>query len=384
MDYKHSVDEMIKNNLSQALIKRHIWRDKFVELLKSNKKNIYIWGTGQVAQHFYHDMKLMGGVFQGFVDNNKGVQGKEICDGLYCIKPEELNKIENSLIIVGVGMQSSKVFRQLKQMGIREAVDATAFLMNFSFSKAEDYPIDDIRSKISQVFSSLSDEKSAEVLYRRIQDYVNFRNGLSKPDYFYDIYEPNQYFVKDLVTFSSHDVLVDCGAYDGDTLRDFLRLSTPFDKYISYELSEKNYAKIIEFTHKYTGKGQLLTINAGVGDVNQEIYYDENISATTYCSSGTKGRLVRLSDDLCEENVTFIKMDIEGAEMSALRGAAELIIRCKPKLAICIYHKLEDLWEIPLYIKSLSKDYKIYFRQHTPLYCETVCYAIHDDEEKIY
>lgn len=83
-----------------------------------------------------------------------------------------------------------------------------------------------------------------------------------------------------------------------------------------------------------------------------------------------------MSDDLFGEDVSFIKMDIEGAEMDALHGAAELIKSKKPKLAICIYHKLEDLWEIPLYIRSLVVGYDFYVRQHTPLYLETVLYAI--------
>lgn len=377
MNYRHNVDEIMTKKLLQSLMERNEWRENFVNILKSNTRNVYIWGTGQVAQHFYHDMRVLGGVFQGFVDNNKELHGKEICDGLLCINPEELCNIENLLIVVGVGMHSREVFIQLEQMGIKEALDATAFLMNYSFTKAEDYSMDDVCSKINKVFSCLGDEKSAKVLYRRIQDYVDFNIELSRPTYFYDIYEPNQYFIKDLITFSPQDVLVDCGAYDGDTLRDFLRLNKPFAKYIMYELSKKNCDKIIDFTQRYTGGGkQLLAVNAGVGDVNEEIYYDDNISATTYSSSGTKGQLVRLSDDLCKEQVTFIKMDIEGAEMSALRGAAELIKRCKPKLAICVYHKLEDLWEIPLYIKSLNEDYKIYLRHHTPLYLETVCYAI--------
>ena len=71
-------------------------------------------------------------------------------------------------------------------------------------------------------------------------------------------------------------------------------------------------------------------------------------------------------------------MDIEGAELEALRGAAKTIRRCKPKLAICVYHRREDLITIPQFIKSISSGYKLYLRGH--LYCpsEVVLYAIHD------
>lgn len=68
-------------------------------------------------------------------------------------------------------------------------------------------------------------------------------------------------------------------------------------------------------------------------------------------------------------------MDIEGSELKALFGAEEIIKLQKPKLAICVYHKPEHLWEIPLYIKKILPEYKLFFRHHTSLEYETVCYA---------
>lgn len=77
-----------------------------------------------------------------------------------------------------------------------------------------------------------------------------------------------------------------------------------------------------------------------------------------------------------DEKVTFIKMDIEGAELEALKGAVDTIKRCHPKLAICVYHKREDLITIPQFIKSIDKSYKLYLRAHYPYVSETVLYAI--------
>ena len=83
-------------------------------------------------------------------------------------------------------------------------------------------------------------------------------------------------------------------------------------------------------------------------------------------------------DETIDENdrVTFIKMDVEGAELESLKGAKHIICRDKPKLAICIYHKPEDMTEIPLYIKSLVPEYKIYVRHHCNSDGETVLYAV--------
>ncbi len=75
------------------------------------------------------------------------------------------------------------------------------------------------------------------------------------------------------------------------------------------------------------------------------------------------------------ENVLFIKMDIEGAELKALEGVKETILRCFPKLAICIYHKPKDICEIGNYILSLNSCYKFYNRHYTTYRCGTVLYA---------
>ena len=76
------------------------------------------------------------------------------------------------------------------------------------------------------------------------------------------------------------------------------------------------------------------------------------------------------------ERITFIKMDVEGAELQSLMGAQNTIQRYRPKLAICIYHKREDMTQIPLYIKSLIPDYKLYVRHYSNNVNETVLYAV--------
>lgn len=75
------------------------------------------------------------------------------------------------------------------------------------------------------------------------------------------------------------------------------------------------------------------------------------------------------------KRVDYIKMDIEGAELDALRGAGDALSSFSPKLAISIYHKISDLWEIPSYIKECNPNYKLYFDHHNPIEWEAVLYA---------
>lgn len=94
----------------------------------------------------------------------------------------------------------------------------------------------------------------------------------------------------------------------------------------------------------------------------------------------TEGRIaieVRKLDDVLQgKKVTFIKMDIEGAELAALRGAEKIIREQRPRLAICVYHKPEDIWEIPSLILSCNPDYRLYLRHYSITETETVLYAI--------
>lgn len=83
----------------------------------------------------------------------------------------------------------------------------------------------------------------------------------------------------------------------------------------------------------------------------------------------------KLDNLFIDTPITFIKMDIEGAEKESILGAKEIIKKYKPKLAICVYHKLEDIYMIPKMIKELVPEYKLYLRHHSLGMWETVCYA---------
>lgn len=86
--------------------------------------------------------------------------------------------------------------------------------------------------------------------------------------------------------------------------------------------------------------------------------------------------VVKLDDIFKNRQVTFIKMDIEGAEIPALSGAEELIRRQQPKLAICVYHKTSDFWEIPLLLKEIVPRYTLRLRHHATVNCwGTVLYG---------
>lgn len=183
-----------------------------------------------------------------------------------------------------------------------------------------------------------------------------------------------QYFVPEL-RFSNHEVIVDCGAYIGDTAKKFYA-AVPGCIVIGLEPDDQNYKQLSQIR----GDG-LKAYPYGAWSEDTTLSFSDDGGGTTGGTVSDAGNVkieVRALDHLPEcQPATYIKMDIEGAELEALKGAADIIKNNKPKLAICLYHQPQDFFEIPLYIKKLNPDYKLYVHHHNPnCALETVLYAV--------
>ena len=117
----------------------------------------------------------------------------------------------------------------------------------------------------------------------------------------------------------------------------------------------------------------------GTWSENTTLYFEASNDGASHISDQGKDSIEVIKiDDVVDpfERVTFIKMDVEGSELESLKGAEQTIRRDKPKLAICIYHKAEDMYQLPLYIKELVPEYRLYLRHHSNGDGETVLYAM--------
>lgn len=367
--------QLIQERLSRTIEMRTAWYAEVQRLLQ--EEDVYIWGTGQMGQWAAHLVHDMGGRVAAFIDNSAARWGAT-SEGILCISPDQLREKANPLVFIGVGMSGAAVAAQLADMNVRRVLDMPDFYLNTLFEDIQSVDPAELAARVAVCFDILADDASRDVLLAKLRGFLDFEPGFARQNYYGDICHSDQYFQNNLIRFTENSVLVDCGAYTGDTMQDFLRRGLPFRKYIAYELNRRNYEKLQNNMNDARGgeTGELIAYNCGVGERNEQIYYDDVVSASSVSSTGIPGEIVRMSDHLRDEAVSFIKMDIEGAEMGALRGAEELIRRRRPDLAICVYHSISDLYEIPLYIHSIVPEYQLYLRHHTPVFCETVCYAV--------
>lgn len=187
-----------------------------------------------------------------------------------------------------------------------------------------------------------------------------------------------QYFQKDIFGPVEDEVFVDGGAYVGDTVDNFIRyFAGGYKKIYAWEPDEYNFTALKNNTKKLSS---IVCVPCGLWDEKTELCFRSNGSDGAKIVGETEQETIRVPvdtiDNVCsDDKVTFIKMDIEGSEMKALEGAINVIKRDKPRLAICIYHKPEDLYEIPFWIKQTVPEYKLYIRHHSEGTHETVVYA---------
>ena len=157
------------------------------------------------------------------------------------------------------------------------------------------------------------------------------------------------------------ETIVDLGAYDGDTVREFAAADPAYKKIIALEPDAKNFQKLLK---KCAGFRDIEAHNAGAW--NREDTACFGAQASRNSAVGVKGAPVRLTavDTLVHEPITLLKMDIEGSESKAIEGAAKTIRSYHPKLYICAYHRSEDLFALPLQIHKICPDYRFYVRHH--------------------
>lgn len=235
-------------------------------------------------------------------------------------------------------------------------------------------------SRYDTVFEMLADNTSKLVFTRLMQ--FRLIPDMRFVQAAYDKEHP-QYFDKTLVHCTKDEVFVDCGGFTGDTVEEYIRQYEQYKTIYVYEPSNDNIEHCRSNTSKYPN---IILRNCGVGEKSEALPISNSMSSSSFTGTVEDGDLipiVSLDEDI-KEKITFIKMDVEGFEIPALLGAKNHIKNDTPKLAICTYHILSDMWEIPLLIHSINPNYSYYFRHYNPdQNLETVVYAIPKTQTKL-
>lgn len=208
------------------------------------------------------------------------------------------------------------------------------------------------------ILEELADARSKELLMKMLvfrMTYHPFMHQGNATKYLH-------YFDEDILSITGSEIFVDCGGYNGDTLSAFWNVTG--GRFKAYYLFEPDSRLLGDARRK--GDHRVIYVNKGVWSEETTLSF----MAETAAGNGS----VAMDNDAANtiqipvttldtevEEATFIKLDVEGAELHALRGAKKLIEKCHPKMAVCVYHKYEDYIELYRYIRELG-GYRIYLR----------------------
>ena len=297
----------------------------------------------------------------------------EICSMYKDWIPEPLIRDNrDSIVIYGTGHDGMMFLKMLRSFDITPKC----------FCETEPGKTDRICNiDIYAVNETLDDDKNIYLIasdkYRHEMYHYLREKGVGKeriyiPEYKYPMaLRGNQYF--DLFTPGDEEIFVDAGAYNGDSIERFITWSK--DKMRGAYAIEPDPAMCEVMKEKFVNYNFRIC-RGGAWQSNDELRFSGMDTATHMDPDGEVAVKGIMIDDLNEIGTpTFIKMDIEGVELNALRGASRVIRENAPRLAICVYHKPNDIVELGKYILDLVPEYKFWIRQYTSLIYETVLYA---------
>jgi len=368
---------------------------------------VVLFGAGTAGIRLCRGLEIHRIPISCFCDNNSEIVGSR-CAGYPVISVEELSRDHrDSLIVITVSSHyTQQIHAQLLGLGFSSDKVHTLPLdpMIYYTNVAKLYwPPEDLQTHAQQLqnaYNLFADRKSKDLFIHRLAlltggfDYRSFQTFIDEFADFHTAHGPNLfsgplfdenyfYFHSDFFPLKEGEVFANVGALLGDCAIEFANVcrekNLAYKGIINFEPDPNNFAKLSAnmanlpnvrcFPYGlWSGRSRLRFSNpaqSGAGvpgwlDVNGDLEVD----------------VVSLDELLPDLEITLMKMDVEGAEMEALKGAAETIRRNRPKLAISLYHKRDDIFEIPLYIHELYSGYQFYLRHYSTTFSETVLFAI--------
>src|SRR5215471_2631288 len=378
MNLRQQLEALLSEGVSDAQIREH----NAFALARGKKSGIVIVGAGRLGRNVLQGLRRTGMEPAALTDNNEKLWGQTI-EGLPVLPPGRAAELYsgNAAFVVSVwNPQRMPLMSRLLSQLDGLACCGVPFPILFWQMPDEFLPyyLWELPSKlllrrldILEAFDMLGDDISRSVFVSQVG--LRLRADFQALP---EISREDQYF-PGLFRLTRDETFVDCGAYDGDTIRSVVQKSGGrFKKVIAFEIdpavtsrlksciAEIGSRAVIHSAAVSRNSGKLPFIGDGLGGGRIS---DE---------AGTSVPCVRLDEVLADEQPSFIKMDIEGSELDALHGAQATIRKHRPVLAICAYHRQDHLWTIPQILHTLLPDAILFMRAHRSDGFDVVCYAV--------
>lgn len=351
-------------------------------ILQSDK--VAIFGAGRFGQDMARNLLKANKKIDFFIDNDENKQHNNIL-GIEIVSLDHILRMKkDDLLIIICSTWHNEIKQQLLNANVSNFIEADPVnISKYSYKYSEEREqferfFTREQEKLDAVFHLLEDDRSKELFLHLIAFRISGNVHCLKISDFKQYEHP-------IVRPEKGDVIIDGGGYVGDTAQQFNKLLAADCHIHSFEPSKDNFEVMKEWI-EHNGIQSVTAVHSGLGIENTELYMISvegviNPSNTIAEQGNEKVNITAIDhyvDEHALQDVSLIKLDIEGSELAALQGADKTIQNFAPKIQVCLYHKKEDLIDIPLFIYNEYKDkhYKLYIGHHSDNYMETVLYAI--------
>lgn len=341
-----------------------------------NLQGAVIFGTARLGETILRQMTKLGIKVAAFADNDSGRWGSQIA-GVPIVSPAEIQPHQPIVV-------ASKFVKEIVAgLGARALPPIPHYVLPIIFPEHFDGIYHGLsaelirasRSDIVEAYEMLEDESSRR-LFATLLKFRLTLDPLDLPDPVADQYFPEFW------PMSDSEVYVDVGACDGDTLRDFLARATGgFSRYFALEPDPENLRALIrDIPPNIADRVSVIPMAAGAA--RGVVSFVANLGGESRVGVGGEmtAEVAPLDEILSGHTVTSIKVDVEGYESEVLLGARGVIATDMPKIALSVYHKIPDLWTLPVWLKRERPGYRYFLRHHTPEVYDTVLYCLPGDE----
>ncbi len=211
--------------------------------------------------------------------------------------------------------------------------------------------------ELVSVYEMLSDNASRKVFENLIAYKITGR-----PQYLWECESEKSEDYKTLIPYKAGDIYVDLGAYDGDSVVEWHTLYPDHGEIYALEPNHKSFLKLKENTKDIPS---VTALEFAAWNKKEVLFFNGKSGRSAAISDTGKTEVMGIDVDSVCQKADFIKFDVEGAEREAIEGCRRLITAKKPALCISAYHRTEDIFAIPLQVKALCPDYRVYLR-HSP------------------
>lgn len=357
-----------------------------IDKLQHIQSPIILFGAGCTSDFIVEQFNGMNIYPVAFCDNDRKKVGTKIA-GLPVMDINGVRrKYPDAYFYITTQLYYSVLQQQLNAVGVEsENISEYDLIFQLRWEKEFLTYCQEHESELETLYELLADDESRNVLFQKLAFYRT-----RKRKYVTGIRENNQYFDERLIDFKKIHSFVDLGMYTGDTILEFLKVAQNDCEIWGFE-PDNNIALLAEkallkhMTDKIHIVKKATSDCSGLMAVKNSLGVMQSVVDGTYEGEEPGGCFdVCTLDEFFKENparLDFIKMDIEGAEYQTLIGGKTTIMTNVPVLAVCVYHKKEDLFTIPQYILKLNNQYQLYLRHYSDNSTETVCYAIPASKE---